>query len=447
MERKIVFLLIIISFIGGMALTLVDISSPIDNSTNTSEIGEGVAVIDCINRSYTCEKSRIDSRRVSCEPWQPWHSYEKLDCDKTEQVENITMITDPANYIDIERTHISYDVEKVANTGPEPWDLAFLPDGNKIWTLIDGKLIVEDSGNLNRYDVPSIRHGEAGLMGIAIDPNFSENQHIYLYYTWSITNETSNFTSNRILENRISRFKLTETGLKNEKILQTVPGSKYHSGGRLRFGPDGKLYATTGDADNPKAAFNSKNFLGGKILRMNTDGTVPEDNPFNSSLVYSEGHRNPQGIAWNPENNQLYNSEHGPWRYDELNRVNAGENYGWGKYKCGSTNPIIKNLDIESFNYSQPVRCFENWTMAPSGMTFVDEKDHPWYGDLFLAGLRGKQIYRAEIEDGRIVEEETFYISKDEDDINLRLRNVNYQNGSLYILGDKRGLYRITPEG
>ena len=161
--------------------------------------------------------------------------------------------------------------------------------------------------------------GEGGLLGIALDPNFEENHYIYLYYTYS-----DFFTP----YNKVVRFTESQNQLSKEFVLlDKIPGQFAHDGGRLKFGPDGKLYLTTGDSLNSDLS-QDLNSLAGKILRINPDGTIPDDNPF-PNFVYSLGHRNPQGLDWDPKTGMLVNSEHGPSGHDEINVIEAGKNYGW----------------------------------------------------------------------------------------------------------------------
>ncbi len=230
-------------------------------------------------------------------------------------------------------------------------------------------------------------------------------------------------------------------------VLDALPGSLAHPGGRLEFGPDGLLYATTGDGGKVALA-QDPDTLYGKILRIHPDGTIPDDNPIPGSPVYSRGHRNPQGLAWQPGTLALYESEHGPWRFDEVNHIVPGGNYGWKALKCDQENSPIEILgEVRS-----PAVCFDQWTMGPSGMTFVDDPDSPWFGDLFLTGLRGGHLRRLRFDGDRVAESEIFFFSGgrypgDElrNKLSLRLRDVEYRDGSLYVLGDIRGLVQITP--
>ena len=205
-------------------------------------------------------------------------------------------------------------------------------------------------------------------------------------------------------------------------LLDNIPIARFYDGGRIKFGPDGKLYITTGDATNPSTA-QDLNSLAGKILRINPDGTIPGDNPF-GNYVYSYGHRNPQGISWN-SNGELYSSEHGPSRNDEINIIVAGANYGWPD-KCS---------EQEGINDVEPIRCYTKFTLAPSGIAFFE-------GDLYVASLRGTQLRR-------IIFNEDYRTNIDEEELfsNLgRIREVVEHDGYLYISisnRDGRGIPRI----
>jgi len=207
--------------------------------------------------------------------------------------------------------------------------------------------------------------GEGGLLGLALSEDFPESQTAFLYHTYLEDNKTLN----RVVKVELKEGIWTET----DELLSNIPGSKFHNGGRVKVGPDGMIYITTGDAGEPELAQN-KESLAGKILRMDVDGNVPEDNPFNGSYVYSYGHRNPQGLAWNDEG-QLFSSEHGQSAHDEINQIDPGNNYGW---------PVIEGDEVAD-GMTQPLYHSGNDTWAPSGMVF-------WNDQLYVACLRGEAI-------------------------------------------------------
>ncbi|MBI4210804.1 MAG: PQQ-dependent sugar dehydrogenase [Candidatus Diapherotrites archaeon] len=278
-------------------------------------------------------------------------------------------------------------VERIAENLEIPWAIGFLPDGRMIFTERPGRVKVLENGSA--HEIKGVVHlGESGLQGIAVDPEFAENGYIYLYYT---------YTENSALLNRISRFALKNDSLENETtLLEGIPGNVYHDGGRLGFGPDGKLYASTGDSGNPESS-QDKNSLAGKMLRLNKDGSMPGDNPF-GNYVYSYGHRNPQGFDWHPQSGTLVSTEHGPSKNDEVNIIEKGANYGWPEKLCGEANT--------EKGFSEAIVCFGEWTMAPSGAAFYSGGKQQLKNAFVYAGLRGEQIRAAYIEGGKLVKDE-----------------------------------------
>lgn len=253
-----------------------------------------------------------------------------------------------------------------------PWALDFLPDGSIILTERPGRIRLLDTQQgllpeplLTINEV--VHRGESGLLGIAVHPAFSDNGFVYIYYTYQ---------DGENLANKVVRFRLDGNKLSGETvIIDSLPAATIHNGGRLKFGTDGYLYITTGDAANPDSAQNRES-LAGKILRVNDDGTIPADNPFPGSPVYSFGHRNPQGLAWDNQG-RLWETEHGSSATDELNLIEPGGNYGW---------PVIRENETAAGMIS-PVIQSGGDTWAPSGMAYLD-------GSLYFAGLRGQSLYR-----------------------------------------------------
>ncbi|MFW6055775.1 MAG: PQQ-dependent sugar dehydrogenase [Chloroflexota bacterium] len=257
-----------------------------------------------------------------------------------------------------------------------PWALAFLPDGDIIVTERPGRVrLVDASEGLREeplLELPHVQHrGEGGLLGIALHPDFPDSPYVYLYYTYDGPGGTAN---------RVSRFPWDDfTVTREEVLIENIPGGRVHNGGRIKFGPDGMLYVTTGDSGTTSLA-QEVDSLAGKILRLTPDGTVPADNPFGGSPVYSFGHRNPQGLAWDG-NGRLWATEHGSSATDELNLIQPGHNYGWPEIRGDET-----GQDMET-----PVLNSGSDTWAPSGMAFMD-------GSLYFAGLRGSSLYEIQLD-------------------------------------------------
>lgn len=277
-------------------------------------------------------------------------------------------------------------VETFAHGLETPWAIDFAPYGRAFITERPGRVRVIENGKLHAepwisIDVAAI--GEAGLLGLAIDPQFEQNRFVYVAYTY----RTSAFQ----LRNRLVRLRedaKTGKGSVDKILIEDVPGANNHDGGRVKFGADGKLYWTVGDAQTSRYAQNLKS-LNGKILRLNSDGSIPNDNPFANSYVYSYGHRNPQGLAWQPGSGRLFATEHGPSGFqgccrDEVNLIEPGKNYGW---------PEIRGDDTKDGMIAPLLHAGSSETWAPGGAAFATQG--PWSGSLLFTGLRGQTLYRA----------------------------------------------------
>ncbi len=307
---------------------------------------------------------------------------------------------------------LDYEIEIIGEGLEIPWEIVPLPDGRFLVTERPGRVVMLDSGE--KYTVHNVEHiGEGGLLGMEISPNFEETRQIFLYYTYRDGNQ---------IFNRVSRFTLEGKNLTEEiYILDEIPGSRFHNGGRLKFGPDGKLYITTGDAQDSNLS-QDINSLAGKILRINSDGTIPKDNPFENSPVFAYGLRNPQGIAWHPVSGELFASDHGPSSQDEINLILPEKNYGW---------PTVTCLEGDT-KYEDPVSCYSDFTLAPSGIAFL-----PWNNleesPLYVAGLRGNMVMRIDLdEEGELIRQEELFTDYG------RIRTVVYYEDSLYIATNNR---------
>jgi len=294
----------------------------------------------------------------------------------------------------------------------------------------DGKLVAEPWLTLDVNEV-----GEAGLLGLALDPQFAQNHYAYVAYT---DRSPEGGLRNRLV--RLREDPATGKGMLDKVLIDNVPANTNHDGGRVKFGPDGKLYWTMGEAQNMTAAQNLQT-LSGKILRINPDGSIPTDNPIPGSPIYSYGHRNPQGLAWQPGTGRLYATEHGPSGekgccQDEINLIEPGKNYGWpvitgDQKKDGMVSPVIQSTTSE--------------TWAPSGATFVTSG--PWQGSMLFAGLRGQTLYRLTLDPADPIKAtglERLLVGQ-----YGRLRDVaEGPDGTIYILtsnGDGRG--NMPPDG
>lgn len=276
------------------------------------------------------------------------------------------------------RTITDSQVSVIAQNLDTPWAIVFLPDKSMLITERPGRVrLVDRQGDLQEEPVAAISDvqevGEGGLLGIDIHPNFSSNNYVYLYYTFT------GFNGNTL--NRVVRMVYKDSKLNNEQvIIDNIPGSSNHNGGRIKFGPDGYLYITTGDAENPSQAQNTDS-LAGKILRIAENGEIPDDNPFDNP-VFSYGHRNCQGLAWD-QAGRLWATEHGrsgiQSGLDEVNLIEKGKNYGW---------PVIEGSKNRAGMETPKLNSGPATTWAPAGASFFDKS-------LFFAGLRGETLYQA----------------------------------------------------
>jgi glucose/arabinose dehydrogenase len=282
------------------------------------------------------------------------------------------------------------NVQLVASGLEAPWAVALAPDGRLFVTERPGRVRIvrlgPGGGLIARpwATVPARANPDAerGLLGIALDPDFARTGFVYLYYSYA---GAGGATLNRLVRMHDS----SGAGSDETILLDNIPGSSNHDGGRIEFGPDGKLYVATGDGEQ-QARAQDRSSLGGKILRLEKDGSVPADNPFPGSPVFSLGHRNVQGLAFQPDTGVLYETEHGPSGFfpaccqDEVNRIEAGANYGW---------PIVTGKPGDQ-RFRDPIAWSGNIdTWAPSGAAFAT-RPGPLRGSLLFATLRGQHLHR-----------------------------------------------------
>ena len=246
----------------------------------------------------------------------------------------------------------------------------------------DGMIKVIQNNTLLESPLAILRGADVfdgGLLGIALHPNFSSNHYMYVFLTYE---EDDN------LWNKILRITESENKLQNaEIILDKIPGSPFTNGGFLKFGPDEKLYVSTGTISDASHLPQDLDSLSGKILRLNDDGTIPDDNPFPNSPVYSLGHRNPQGMTWDDDGN-LFVAEFGPEKNDEINLIQAGKNYGWPEEQCSGDR-----------DFEDALLCYDP-SIEPGGILFYSGNSLDFESSFIMASMRATNLYQVNFEEG-----------------------------------------------
>jgi glucose/arabinose dehydrogenase len=301
-----------------------------------------------------------------------------------------------------------FRVETVATGLEVPWGFAFLPDGNLLFTERPGRVRIIEGGRLRAEPIFKVADvepsGESGLMDISLHPNFAQNKFVYLAYAYRGDG------GQRV---KVVRYKFDgKTFLEPKTIIENIPASPNHAGTRARIGPDGKLYITTGDSTNWNLAQKTDS-LAGKTLRLNDDGSVPEDNPFVQNKnyrpeIYSYGHRNPQGLAWTPEG-LMFQTEHGPSGFegkgggaDEVNFVERGKNYGWAEIWGKQTREGMVAPLLEYTPACAPA----------SAMIYTSAAFPAFKGNLFFGCLRGARIIRITLNGSNVAAQENLLEGK-----------------------------------
>jgi glucose/arabinose dehydrogenase len=285
-----------------------------------------------------------------------------------------------------------------------PWGLAFLPDGSALVSERNtGRILrVGRRGGPPRQvaRLAVVPGGEAGLLGLAVSPAYRTDRLVYAYYTSA-------------RDNRIVRFRL---GQPPRLVFAGIPKAGNHDGGRIAFGPDGMLYAGTGDA-TVRTRAQDPTSLGGKILRLTPDGKPAPGNPFPGSPVWSLGHRNVQGLAWDPAK-RMYATEFGQNRFDEVNRIVPGGNYGW---------PVVEGRGGAP-RFRDPLVVWPTSQASPSGAAFVGDS-------LFAAALRGERLWQVRLAGGRVQGTQAHFVGR-----YGRLRAVAVEPGgrALWVLTNNR---------
>jgi aldose sugar dehydrogenase len=306
------------------------------------------------------------------------------------------------------QANVKFKVEKVIGGLQVPWSIVWTPDGRMIFTERVGNVRVFEKGSLRPdplYRVTDVEPtGESGLMSVALHPQFSSNHFLYLSYA---------YRSGDGIRVRVVRLRESAEGLTDRKvIIEDIPAAQFHAGCRIRFGSDGKLYITTGDATDRQLA-QRLDSLAGKTLRLNDDGTVPADNPFVGQQnarpeIWSYGHRNAQGLDWQPQTNLMFQTEHGPSGFDgqgggdEVNIVEKGKNYGW---------PIIHHTQSRP-GLESPLLEYTPACAPASGMFYRGSVLSEFKDNFFFGCLRGERIIRVVLDGRRVVSQENLLPAK-----------------------------------
>lgn len=348
------------------------------------------------------------------------------------------------------KTSTPYEAKVLAEGLKSPWGIASLPDGRLLVTEKAGNLrIVTQDGKMSEpiTGLPEVHHkGQGGLLGITLDPKFKSNRMVY--WAFSEPTDEGNLTA-------VAKGKLSADDSKIEGATVIYRATPYykgnlHYGGRLLFDKQGNLILSTGERSDlvtrPQAQSLESGL--GKVIRITTDGKPAKGNPFAGKEsarpeLYSYGHRNVQGLAFHPVTGDLWENEFGPRGGDELNRIQAGKNYGWPTITYGIEYSGKKIGDViqQKEGLEQP-RYYWDPSVSPSGMTFYTGNQIPeWKNNLFIGTLSGMHIARLVIDkDNRIIGEERLL-----EDEKQRFRDVHQgQDGALYAVTDQGKLYRIS---
>ncbi len=341
---------------------------------------------------------------------------------------------------------INYTPELYFDGVTIPWGMTWLPNGDmlitdrsgKLLRVRDGKLLAEISG------VPEVySRGQGGLLDIILHPEYDSNGWIYITYSSTQGMEDGANTA-------IMRAKLEDNALVQSQVLyKASPNSTrgQHFGSRIAFDGDGYLYFSVGDRGNRDVNPQDLSRDGGKVYRLNDDGSIPSDNPFVDQegaidAVYSYGHRNPQGMATHPETGKIWAHEHGPRGGDELNYIEPGKNYGWPVISYGINYNGTSFTDKTEMEGMEQPKTYWDPSIAPSGLDFVTSDTYPdWKGKAIVGSLKFNYLVIVDL-DGTEVSNKNIVL----EGIG-RVRNVRQApDGYIYVGVDGEGIYRIIQE-
>ncbi|MEA1785051.1 PQQ-dependent sugar dehydrogenase [Arenibacter sp. GZD96] len=325
-----------------------------------------------------------------------------------------------------------------------PWSMTFLPDGSMLVTEKAGILIhFKDGIRTEIKNVPEVyNRGQGGLLDITLHPNYQSNGWIYMSYASADGDDKGGNTA--IIRTKLKDNALVDTQLLYKATPNTTKGQ--HFGSRFAFDNEGYLYFSIGDRGDRDVNPQDVTRDGGKIYRLNDDGSIPTDNPFvdqsdAKKAIYSYGHRNPQGLVKHPETGKIWDHEHGPRGGDELNVIQKGVNYGWPVITYGinySGTPITDKTAMDGLE--QPIHYWLP-SIAPSGITFVTSDKYPtWKGNLLVGSLAFQYLERLELDGEKVT-----YREKLLPDMG-RIRDVRQApDGFIYVAVEGKGIYKLLP--
>jgi glucose/arabinose dehydrogenase len=352
--------------------------------------------------------------------------------------------------------HHDYRVVTVIDALMQPWSIAFLPGGDMLITERPGRLRILRNGTLlpQAVDgVPAVFHsGQGGLLEVASHPNFAANRLLYITYSKPLGGEDS---TTALIRGRFENDRLTNV----EQLFESVSRGRGHYGGKIAFDRNGYLFLTLGDRQVPPEgnleAHPAQDLSNhhGKLIRLHDDGRVPADNPFVGRSgarpeIWSYGHRNIQGIAVHPETGEVWTNEHGPQGGDELNRPEAGRNYGWPVIGFGVnyTTGLAIHSGTHRQGMEQPVHVWVPSIGISGAMFYTGDRFPQWRNNLFVGGMVGEQLVRLTMDKGRVVTNREMLVQG-----MGRIRDVRQgPDGLIYLVTDDRDgkptpIYRIEP--
>lgn len=339
----------------------------------------------------------------------------------------------------------SKEYELIVSDLTNPWGFTFLPDNAMLITEKEGKLIHFKNGKKTEIgNVPKVYlRGQGGFLDVELHPNYKENG--WIYFTYASSEGPGNGGNTALMRAKFKDNKLINTEVLYKASPNTTRSS--HFGSRITFDKENHVYFSIGDRGNRDENPQDIARDGGKIYRLNDDGSIPKDNPFVHSrnakkAIYSYGHRNPQGMEINPTTKEIWSHEHGPKGGDEINIIHKGKNYGWPKVSYGVNYSGTKFTENTSLpNMENPIYY---WTpsIAPSGMAFINsEKYGKWKGNLLIGSLKFQYLTRCILKGNKVFKEVKML-----KDIG-RVRSIEQGlDGFIYVGVENLGIIKLLPE-